>query len=829
MAAGAEQVEVLSMLKEAKNQLDTSTEAAELVSILSSLHCRLKESPFKNRSFRTKFFVDFSNYLLQSLATKWFSRLLGDRRCSVDAFFLEGPPGDAFFVLSQSLAVVENNDSSQVKATVGILERWLGQNKLKDLFWEEELALVASSSKIVAGQAERLVNKIVTLPDLVANRLQTHTSRPTFSSANYCRLLARSIMEVLSLVIDRLRCGSDCSLAFSTAVLGKACLQGHADVMVDYLLPRFDEMTLKDPLWCRLVQRLITGVCPQGLESLVSSILCRVKFQHSLSQHNFALCRFLGDAVILNEKLLFLLTRKFVLIRWYSDETVLLNIANYLSSSKARKSILIETLVSTFEVWSDASALKHTPYDQHLYITKAVIIFGCQLEDEDCHHYKDKLLQILMHGVHSHLSSPIDKLRRLGMVVGECVSKKLDSHGNQLTFEYEADKEIELLWSLAKRSEVCKFKESSPAPDKNTEVAAGSGIEVVKIQKDSHSDDSDDDDDLQPYLMPDDLKSTGRKPPVYLLDLKAGLLAHDDHKLIQVSLETAEKLIRGNPSNISDIAPELTKILLHLQDNFYFPEFGQLRHKAMVAAAVVYPQQVVPYLTTEFYSPHYNIGQRIDILEVLSSAAKELSSPTSVKSATALSSTDVLPPHHDPGADMKSWQKIVQNRIDSKTKRYHKSSRRDVPIPVANRFAPVAGLFFYPLMKTYDFPLNTMNLLDQDCFVLGRLVYTLGIVLHSAAHTPAARLMASRLVEFIWTLRFHSERYVRYSLIFAVCMVLTSVSSAILVLDMHSNLLESHSWLQLLLQSDDDAQVQNMTLQALTLLESVLKEGINIQ
>eukprot|EP00118_Oscarella_pearsei_P014748 m.128820 g.128820 ORF g.128820 m.128820 type:complete len:183 (+) comp37956_c0_seq17:2385-2933(+) len=156
----------------------------------------------------------------------------------------------------------------------------------------------------------------------------------------------------------------------------------------------------------------------------------------------------------------------------------------------------------------------------------------------------------------------------------------------------------------------------------------------------------------------------------------------------------------------------------------------------MVAAAVVYPQQVVPYLTTEFYSPHYNIGQRIDILEVLSSAAKELSSPTSVKSATALSSTDVLPPHHDPGADMKSWQKIVQNRIDSKTKRYHKSSRRDVPIPVANRFAPVAGLFFYPLMKTYDFPLNTMNLLDQDCFVLGRLVYTLGIVLHSAAHTP---------------------------------------------------------------------------------------------
>ena len=49
-----------------------------------------------------------------------------------------------------------------------------------------------------------------------------------------------------------------------------------------------------------------------------------------------------------------------------------------------------------------------------------------------------------MHGVQSHLASPIDRLRRLGMVVGECVGRKLDSSGVELKFEVRSKKR----WSL---------------------------------------------------------------------------------------------------------------------------------------------------------------------------------------------------------------------------------------------------------------------------------------------------------------------------------------------------------------------------------------------
>jgi len=64
------------------------------------------------------------------------------------------------------------------------------------------------------------------------------------------------------------------------------------------------------------------------------------------------------------------------------------------------------------------------------------------------------------------------------------------------------------------------------------------------------------------------------------------------------------------------VCVELTKILLHLSDTFALENFATSRHRAMVALAVLCPQQVVPYLTREFYAPNYSLRHRMDILEV---------------------------------------------------------------------------------------------------------------------------------------------------------------------------------------------------------------------
>ena len=61
---------------------------------------------------------------------------------------------------------------------------------------------------------------------------------------------------------------------------------------------------------------------------------------------------------------------------------------------------------------------------------------------------------------------------------------------------------------------------------------------------------------------------------------------------------------------------ELAKIFLHLSDVYALPGFTNTRHSSLVALAVTRPRLVAPYLTREFYAPHYNLRQRMDVLEV---------------------------------------------------------------------------------------------------------------------------------------------------------------------------------------------------------------------
>jgi len=76
---------------------------------------------------------------------------------------------------------------------------------------------------------------------------------------------------------------------------------------------------------------------------------------------------------------------------------------------------------------------------------------------------------------------------------------------------------------------------------------------------------------------------------------------------------------------------------------------------------------------------------------------------------------------------------------------------------VANRFADVALLFFFPLMNPFDRPMNTLDLLGQDALVLGNLLYTLGTVMYAATNLPVVVAMASAFLNFLWALRYHRD------------------------------------------------------------------------
>lgn len=117
------------------------------------------------------------------------------------------------------------------------------------------------------------------------------------------------------------------------------------------------------------------------------------------------------------------------------------------------------------------------------------------------------------------------------------------------------------------------------------------------------------------------------------------------------------------------VCVELTKVLLHLNDSFSLDDFLLHRHQTMVALTVSCPDQIAPYLTSEFYSPNYNLRQRIDILEVLSSAAVELSQPQSTPIENTVSAKRNM------GTSKKQWELVIEERLKTKTKVLSKVGR----------------------------------------------------------------------------------------------------------------------------------------------------------
>ena len=349
-----------------------------------------------------------------------------------------------------------------------------------------------------------------------------------------------------------------------------------------------------------------------------------------------------------------------------------------------------------------------------------------------------------------------------------------------------------------------------------------------KFGKEDDGEDSDDD-DLEPYDI-DEEDSNSERPFRHLRDCMEVLLDSnsDNMEKFESALKSVEKIVCALPGDLDEVCVELTKILLHLQDHFSTDNFLDLRFKAMTAITVRCPVPVAKFLTDEFYAANYSIIQRLDILDVLAASAQQLSQPVELQQDKP-GLKKFFPSGYKTEMNVEKipeWQKVVQERIEKKTRRFTKGPSKEPPKPVVNRFTQVAGHFFFPLLTNYDHKQNTLDLLGDDCFVLGRLIYTLGVVIHSARGTPMVCSMGSAMIEFTWALRYHPEPVVRQVLVFALVMVFTSVPISLLFSEHGGELLEVHNWLKDLMEKDDNADVRRTAIQALMVLEDAFKNEV---
>lgn len=737
-----------------------------------------------------------------------------------DYFFLEGPSDQAFMVLLDSIC--STGLSFRLTKMVRLLEVFLQQGGLSALMWE----VSQKHASTVSHLQEAILNKIVCLPDHLANRLQGGTPS-LFYPQNYFPLLAAEIIQVLQKVSEDLRGGKDCSIAFVSHVLGKTCIQGHREEILGVLVPRLMALTASDCIWQRICWRLMEAVPERWIEAVITGLV-------QTTPGASVLCRLLGNLIVKNKKVQFVVTQKLLLLQYGHKTEMLQCIMGYLALDGSRRPFLIKALKELLQTWSSSSAVRHSPVDQQLYISKAIMIALGHLQKEDLDNHRQELLESMMAGVQCHLDSSVPQVRRLGMIVAESISALINTDGPCLKFEYEDDEQSQELRSLLEPS-ASEPTPSSPPNDRKDMALRDAVKSHTATEKRQELSDTelDSDDELPAYDMSHDTPLTKAKAPVYIRDCIEVLVSGDDVETFEATLDILGTLIRKNPAATKEVSVELAKVLLHLEDKGSLVHFVHKRHEALVAVTIMDPIPVSQYLTAQFYAMNYSLRQRMDILDVLASAAQELSQPKTLMTSRApvplYPATEVLSftetTSHPTNSPHQDWRRIVDERIQSKTRRFAKGASHAAPSTTPNRFGPVAGHFFFPLIQHFDRPLVTFDLLGEDSLVLGRLVHTLGILMYFALHTAVAALMGKALLEFVWSLRFHADTFVRQGLLFCVSSTLLSVPKECLLGDMTDELLEAQHWLADVAEKDTDADCRQLALQSLLLLEN-LKHGL---
>uniref|UniRef100_A0AAR2K5V6 Telomere length regulation protein TEL2 homolog n=1 Tax=Pygocentrus nattereri TaxID=42514 RepID=A0AAR2K5V6_PYGNA len=751
--------------------VSSSRDSAEVTEALRTIIHYLEggnASASEKAEFNRANYTRVLQVLVSSLSSDWFHSLPAQERRELwDGFFLRGPPDQALLVLLDTIS--STSDGSGLDWTVSVLESFLSAGRVGMLLWSRCLETNGRPDSVQLR--ETILTRLSSLPDLTANRLRTNTPARLLPQQYYTDL-ARDVLNTLENTCRALRAGQDCSLGFVAQLLGKVCMQGHGGEITT-LAPRLSSLTRSDALWRRVSCKLLENVPDRWVESVITALIHHL---HGAS----ALSRVMGNLVLKNKKVQFVLTHKVLLLQYQHPTQLLRTVLGYLALDHDRRPLLKQVLRSVCQVWSNSSAVRHTSLDQQLYVSKALLLCVNLLNQTEIQELREELLQCMLGGVQCRLDSSTEHVRRMGMVVGECLSQKLDTPTSQLQFQVIFRKDFVFLIRSAE----------------------------------------DFDDELTPYDMSADQVKQKATPPRYVRDCLEALMSSDDPERVELSLQTAEELLRKNVSTAREVSVQFSKVLLHLEDRYSTAGFHTLRQSAMVALAVIHTQPVVEYLTTEFYSLNYSLRQRLDILEVLALAAQELSEPITEKKAVSQPVARAVT--LEQCGEVEHWRQVVEKRIQSKTRRISKGASQP-PKAAPNRYAPVAAYFFFPLLRNYDRPQVTFDLLGSDHLVLGQLVHTLGLLMHLAVNAPVATQMGKALLDFVWAIRFHADQMVRRGVLFAVCAVFLSMPGENLLLELSDDLVETRAWLADVAESDPDADCRSLAVQSLVLLEKNLK------
>lgn len=542
----------------------------------------------------------------------------------------------------------------------------------------------------------------------------------------------------------------------------------------------------------------------------------------------------------------FLLTKKIPLSMYFQNDLLIENLVFLIAQEdiKLMKELLMEMLM----IWSTKAHIFNTSFEQHFYVTKFIVLIVNYLPN-----LKENGAEIRKHlfnGVQLHFNSSNEKLRALGMITAETVIGILHSNEkeeNELKFEYDSfnakiQREIiEVIQKFPlkkfeeKHNEINCNDEITNAMEKLISISKNKSDEKIPIKKiippqlpppsqprkvsqlPQQQLDSDDD-DLQPY--PDsDINLHDKKRPRYILDIiKAFTVKEEfeDAEKFRATLINARDLIKQQlAQNHSDMAIDLVRIFIDLNEEYYVENFEELKTSAVIEVCYIYPKECAQYIAEEFHTEtnKYSLKSRIFMLDVLSETAKRLSklemaatheNENVVDNRGGMNKLTLKLQDELNNRNKRDARKIIRERLLAKTRRI--ATYTKLPNEGINQFSSVAGWFFFPLVKGFGkkqltFTKGTSLKNEFDTILLNKFLHTISIFMLCAENSITATKMAKEIVNLSVFLRYHEEAQIRLTVLHLFATIILVIPKNILVSEFNAELNEFINHLDMIAKS----------------------------
>lgn len=509
--------------------------------------------------------------------------------------------------------------------------------------------------------------------------------------------------------------------------------------------------------------------------------------------------------------------------------------------------------------WSSKISIKSHTIDQHTYLTKFLVL-GVELFTLDEHGAKfgEKISMVIHNGVKNHMEILDERMRAIGMITAEIVLNKLNKHEDdesKLQFDYngfsaeiqkalddikrfnqssvfkdepfremDLDKSISALDDIAKNIKKSEQTPASSCSIQNTSIEIGSlpskscANSVLSshrenlIDEDDLDSDDDVDDGLQPYDMSNDTALIEDKCPQFLNDLREALVETEDPEVFEQSVVSSRSLIESRlPNEQSDIGVQLLRVFVELDARFYMENFDYHRMSSCVAICCIRPKECAEFLCKEIHSEigRYSVGKKVLMMEILAESAKVLSKLTKVdekKPIQAKTGADtvfrLIDETDDSQKRLEEAKRIIAERIEKKTRRFAHPTADIFKGAKANKFAEVAGSFFFPLLygigrdelKFYGAENGLKH--DTDNILLWNLLRTIATITLASQNCPIISKITPEVLQLGTILRFHAESKIRLAVLQMLAAALLSTPKSLLQLHSSVYLMEIKDWLE---------------------------------